>query len=41
MNVTKRPELESYEAFFNDNPSESTVATIRRIRKDVSSAALE
>lgn len=39
MNVTKRPSVESYEAFFDDNPRESTIATIRRIRKDASGVA--
>ena len=32
--LTKKPALASYEAFFNDNPSEATIATIRRIRKE-------
>jgi len=34
MNVTKKPPVEAYEAYFNDNPSEKTIATIHKIRKD-------
>ena len=34
MNVTKRPPVESYEAYFVDEPSENTIKTIHRIRKD-------
>ena len=34
MSVTKKPPLESYEAYFEDEVSESTLATIHRIRKD-------
>lgn len=34
MAVTKKPPVEAYEAFFTDNPSEATIATIHRIRKD-------
>jgi len=34
MNVTKMPPVEAYEAFFTDEVSESTLATIHRIRKD-------
>ena len=34
MNVTKRPALESYEAFFDDDPCEKTIRTIHKIRKD-------
>lgn len=35
MNVTKKPPVEAYEAFFIDNPSKKTISTIHRIRKDV------
>lgn len=34
MNVTKRPPVEAYEAYFVNEPSEATIATIHRIRKD-------
>jgi len=34
MNVTKRPPVEAYEAYFVNDPSEKTIATIHRIRKD-------
>ena len=34
MNVTQRPPVEAYEAFFEDEVSEQTLATIHRIRKD-------
>lgn len=34
MNVTKRPPVEAYEAYFEDEVSEKTLATIHRIRKD-------
>lgn len=34
MNVTKMPPVEAYEAFFEDEVSEKTLATIHRIRKD-------
>lgn len=34
MNVTKKPPLEAYEAYFSDTPCENTIKTIHRIRKD-------
>lgn len=34
MNITKKPEVESYEAFFENEVSIETLNTIKRIRKD-------
>ena len=35
MNVTKKPPVETYEAFFFDEVSEETLRTIHKIRKDI------
>lgn len=35
MFITKKPPVEAYEAFFTDHPSEKTIETIHRIRKDI------
>lgn len=34
MNVTKKPEVECYEVFFEDHPSAKTIDTIHKLRKD-------
>lgn len=34
MLLTKKPPVEAYELFFTDEPSEATIATVHKIRKD-------